>query len=198
MNKKIISKITAGILFGTVLTYTSPIFAYTKDETVYTKLDSNGNSYSTIVNNHIKNDEKATIINDITDLLNIENVGNDENPTTDGNKVAWKSEGEDIYYQGNTNKELPIECKIKYELNGEEIEKENIAGKSGEIKITIEYLNKDKHVVSVNGRNVTMYTPFVVVCGTIVDNSNNKSIEIKNGKAIDNGDKTTLIGISVP
>lgn len=198
MNKKIISKITASILLGTIIAYASPVFAYTKDETVYTKLDSDGNSYSTIVNNHIKNDEKLSIINDLTDLLNIKNVGSDENPNIDENKLVWNSNGEDVYYQGSTNKELPIECKIKYELNGEEISKEEIAGKSGKIKIVIEYINKDSHIVSINGRNVTMYTPFVVVCGAIVDNNNNKNIEIRNGKAIDNGDKTTLIGISVP
>ena len=36
-------------------------------------------------------------------------------------KIIWKAEGEDIYYQGNTEKELPIRCKITYMLDEKEI-----------------------------------------------------------------------------
>lgn len=198
MNSKIITKVTSGILICTILTYTTPVFAYTKDETVYSKLDSSGSNYSTIVNEHIKNEEANKIINDISDLLNIENVNGDENPQQDENNLIWNANGSDIYYQGESQKSLPIECNVKYELDGEEISAKEIAGKKGKVKITIEYINKDKHVVSINGKNETLYTPFVVVCGTIIDNDNNKNIEITNGKVIDDGSKTTLIGMSLP
>ena len=53
MNKKVISKITSGVLLCTMLAYTTPVLAFTKDETVYSKIDSNGNNYNTIVNDHI-------------------------------------------------------------------------------------------------------------------------------------------------
>ena len=43
MNKKVISKITSGVLLCTMLAYTTPVLAFTKDETVYSKIDSNGN-----------------------------------------------------------------------------------------------------------------------------------------------------------
>lgn len=33
-----------------------------------------------------------------------------------GSKLVWASNGSDIYYQGDTEKELPVECKIRYEL----------------------------------------------------------------------------------
>lgn len=39
MKEKNILKITSGLLLCTMLTYSLPVFAYTKDETVYTKLD---------------------------------------------------------------------------------------------------------------------------------------------------------------
>ena len=74
MNKKVISKITSGVLLCTMLAYTTPVLAFTKDETVYSKIDSNGNNYNTIVNDHIINDEQEQLINDISDLLNIKNV----------------------------------------------------------------------------------------------------------------------------
>lgn len=198
MNKKVISKITSGVLLCTMLAYTTPVLAFTKDETVYSKIDSNGNNYNTIVNDHIINDEQEQLINDISDLLNIKNVNGDEEFSQDGNNLAWHAEESDIYYQGESQKELPIECNVKYELDGNEITASELVGKNGKVKITIEYINKDAHTVNINGKDQTLYTPFVVVCGTIIDNNNNRNIEITNGKTVDDGSKTTLIGISLP
>ena len=198
MNKNIISKITSVAILSTLVSYSVPVFAFTKDETVYSKINSDGNTYSTIVSDHIKNEEQANIINDISDLLNIKNVSGDEEFSLNGNEISWSSNGNDIYYQGESKKELPIECNVKYELDGKEVTAEELAGKSGKIKITIEYINKDEHVVNVNGVYEKMYTPFVVVCGTVLDNDTHKNIEIKNGKLIDNGDKTVVIGMSMP
>ena len=198
MNKKIISRITSSILLCTIIAYTTPVFAFTKDETVYSKIDSNGNKYNTIVSDHIVNSEQEKLINDISDLANIKNINGDEEFSQNGNNLIWKAEGNDIYYQGESQKDLPITCDITYELNGEKIEAANLAGKSGKVKITIEYLNKDSHMINIDGRNEKLYTPFVVVCGTIIDNNNNKNIEITNGKLIDDGSKTAVLGISLP
>lgn len=198
MNKKIISIITSSILLCTIIAYTTPVFAFTKDETVYSKIDSNGNKYNTIVSDHIVNSEQEKLINDISDLANIKNINGDEEFSQDGNNLIWKAEGNDIYYQGESQKDLPITCDITYELNGEKIEAANLAGKSGKVKITIEYLNKDSHMINIDGKNEKLYTPFVVVCGTIIDNNNNKNIEITNGKLIDEGSKTAVLGISLP
>ena len=198
MNKKVISKITSGVLLCTMLAYTTPVLAFTKDETVYSKIDSNGNNYNTIVNDHIINDEQEQLINDISDLLNIKNVNGDEEFSQDANNLAWHAEESDIYYQGESQKELPIECNVKYELDGNEITASELVGKNGKVKITIEYINKDAHTVNINGKDQTLYTPFVVVCGTIIDNNNNRNIEITNGKTVDDGSKTTVIGISLP
>lgn len=195
---KIISKITAGALLCTMLAYQAPILAYTKEETVYTKLKQNGESYNKIVNTHLKNEEAQKTIKDITDLLNIENVGGNETFKQNEEEIIWDANGNDIYYQGETKKELPIECKIKYELNGGEINSKDIAGKSGKVKITIEYINKDKHEERINGKTEEIYTPFTVVCGLILQNENNKNIKITNGKVVDDGTKTTLVGISMP
>lgn len=198
MNKKIISRITSSILLCTIMAYTTPVFAFTKDETVYSKIDSNGNKYNTIVSDHIVNNEQEKLINDISDLANIKNINGDEEFSQDGNNLIWKAEGNDIYYQGESQKDLPITCNISYELNGKKIDATNLAGKSGKVKITIEYLNKDSHMINIDGKNEKLYTPFVVVCGTIIDNNNNRNIEITNGKLIDDGSKTAVIGISLP
>lgn len=86
----------------------------------------------------------------------------------------------------------------KYELDGNEVEAKDIVGKTGKVKITLEYTNNEVHTVKVNEKNVKMYTPFVVVAGTIFDNTENSNIKISSGKVIENGNKTIAIGLAVP
>ena len=198
MNNKVISKVISGTLLCSMVGYTLPVFAYTKDETVYSKLDNEGNNYKTIVSTHIENKENADLINDISDLLNIKNTSNDSTYTQDGNKFVWNANKSDIYYQGETSKELPIECKIKYELDGKEVSANEIAGKSGKVKVTVQYTNKEERTVDINGKKVKMYVPFVVVAGTIIENENAKNIKVSSGKVIDDGTKSVVVGMAMP
>lgn len=198
MNYKFVLKLTSGVLLGTILLYTSPVFALTKEETVYSKLTPNGVPYQTIVNNHLKNEEQMQVINDLSDLVNIHNVNGKEEKEQDGTSLIWQANGSDIYYQGDSNKDLPISCTLTYTLDGNEISAKELAGKSGRVKITITYTNRDAHLVNINGKSETLYTPFVVVAGTVMDNTNHKNIQITNGKVIDDGTKTTVIGLCLP
>ena len=194
-NKKMIS----GLLLFTITSYmTIPVFAASKTETVYSNLDSNGKAYKTIVSTQLTNEDKSDEITDISNLLNIENTNGDETFKKEGNQIVWDSNGNNIYYKGESDKQLPVECKITYELNGEEISAEELKGKSGNVKIKINYTNNEKHIVSINGKQVTMYTPFIIVAGTKIDNAKNKNIQITNGKIVDNGESTLAVGIAMP
>ena len=192
-------KIISGLLAFTVTAYTAiPVLAASKIETVYSNLDSNGKSYKTIVSTQLTNEDKVDKLVDFSSLINIENTNGDETFSKNGNEVVWDSNGNNIYYQGESNKELPVECKITYELNEEEISAEDLKGKSGNVKIKINYINNEKHTVSINGKQVTMYTPFIIVAGTKIDNTKNKNIKITNGKTVDNGESTLAVGIAMP
>ena len=194
-NKKMIS----GLLLFTITSYmTIPVFAASKSETVYSNLDSNGKAYKTIVSTQLTNEDKSDEITDISNLLNIENTNGDETFKKEGNQIVWDSNGNNIYYKGESDKQLPVECKITYELNGEKISAEELKGKSGNVKIKINYTNNEKHIVSINGKQVTMYTPFIIVAGTKIDNAKNKNIQITNGKIVDNGESTLAVGIAMP
>lgn len=197
-NNKMISKVISGTLLCSMVGYTLPVFAYTKDETVYSKLDSNGDNYKTIVSTHIKNTENSDLINDLSDLLNIKNTSGDETYTQNGNKFVWNANKNDIYYQGESSKELPIECNVKYELDGKEVSANEIAGKSGKVKITLQYTNKEERIVDVNGKKVKMYVPFVVIAGTIIENENARNIKVSSGKVVDDGSKTVVVGMAMP
>ena len=197
--KKIGTKlISSTLLFSMLAYFATPVMAYTKEESVYSKLDNNGIAYQTIVSNHLKNTEKSELLKDISDLMNIENVSGNQEYEEDNGRLIWKAEGEDIYYQGNSKKELPIECKISYKLDGQEISKEDIIGKSGFAKVIFEFTNKEQRKVTINGKEETMYVPFIVGVGTVIDNENNKNIAISSGKVIDNGNKTFVFGVALP
>lgn len=74
-NKKIMSKVIASSLVLALGTINAvPVFAYSKDETVYTKANANGSSYQTIVSEHLKNSDNAELLKDMSTLLNIKKL----------------------------------------------------------------------------------------------------------------------------
>lgn len=199
MNKKIGIKIIASSAIIAFLAMQCPsVFAYSKGETVYSKTNATGEGYQTIVSAHLKNTGAENELIDRSILSNIKNVNGDETFTQDGEKMVWKSNGEDIYYQGDTDKELPIDMKITYKLDGKDIKPNEIIGKSGKIEVNLEFNNKEEHIVNINGTDVKMYTPFTIMSGLILENDKVKKVEVKNGKVIDNGQKSIVIGLCMP
>ena len=197
--KNLIKKITATTLvIGQIILASSNILAVTKEETVYSKLDTNGKSYQTVVSDHIKNTEYLEEIKDLSDLLEIENLSEDNTYTQNGNVIVWNAKGKDIYYNGKSEKELPIEVKMTYTLDGKEISPEELSGKSGKLNIKIEYTNKAKHYVEIDGQYVEMYTPFVIFAGTYFKNETVQNVKVTTGKAVDDGSKTIVIGMALP
>ena len=173
------------------------VFANTKNETVYSKIDENGNVISTTVNEQIKNTKKLDTIEDYTELEDILNISSNDEITKLNKNITINALGKDIFYQGTSKKSLPIGVNIKYYLDGKEESLDNILGKSGKIKILINFTNNEKHNALVNGKQETMYTPFLVTMGTMLD-SNATNIKINNGKVIASGNKNMVVGISSP
>ena len=96
------------------------------------------------------------------------------------------------------NEDMPIDTSIKYYLDGNEISIDDLKGKSGKVKIEINFTNKDKKIETIDGKQVTMYTPYIVACGTILDNEKFSNVTISSGKVIDNGSNSVVLGISMP
>ena len=192
--KKVINTTLAGaILFSTV-----PVSALTKKETVYTKLNSDGSVSDITVNDHLINNDKLENIDDLTDLKEIMNISGDESFTLNGNKLSFKAISNDIIYTGTTDKELPIKIDIKYYLNNEEKDVNDIIGATGKVKIVFNYRNISSCYRNVNGVNKVLYTPFVITTGMILNNEYNSNIKVTNGKAISNGNSNIIVGIATP
>ena len=115
-----------------------------KEETVYVVASPNGETKSVIVSEWLKNQDGASTLEDVSDLKDIENVKGDETFTQNGDKVTWQAEGKDIYYQGTTDKALPVTEKVTYFMDGKEMSPEEMAGKSGKATIRFDYTNNEK------------------------------------------------------
>ena len=198
--KKNLLKITNASLALTMLLVSLPINAkaLTKDETVYGKFDNTGKIKSVYVNEHLINNTKESELKDYTELKEIFNLNGDETFNIDGSSIVWNSNGNDIFYQGKYENNLPVTLKITYKLDGKETNVSDMLGKSGKVDITIKYTNNDKHSMLINGKYETLYTPFVVMFGTSINETNTSNITINNGKVVSNGSKNFIVGISTP
>jgi len=195
---KIIKKISGILLISSIFFYSFPIYALTKDETVYAKLNNDGKVENIFVNEHLINNEKINELTDETELYDILNINGDETFKKEENKITWNTSGNDIYYQGKINKALPIEISIKYYLNDEEKSLEDILGKEGNIKIKMLFTNNDKHNIKVNGITEELYTPFLITTGLILKGETNRDVIVNNGKVINNGIDNIVVGLSTP
>ena len=171
--------------------------ALTKDETVYSNLNKDGSNFKTVVVNHLYNSEDEEM-QDITKLKDILNINGKEKFTLNNENLSWQNKGNEIFYQGTIEKDLPITTEITYYLNGEKIEESKLKNKKGNIKIEIKFTNTDSHNVYVNGKSRTLYTPFVVTLGTVMQNKNISNLEISNGKILNTGSKNFVVGLSSP
>ena len=53
--------------------------------------------------------------------------------------TSGSTDGKDIYYQGKTEKNLPVSVDIKYYMDGTEVSPEALAGKTGHLKMEVTY-----------------------------------------------------------
>ena len=108
-----------------------------KDEVVYATLDNNGEAIEAYVVNILDVEERGNFT-DYGAYSSVENLSTtDELVSKNGAVSGWAEEGK-FYYQGNIDyAKLPWIIDIKYYLNGNEITADNLAGKSGELKINV-------------------------------------------------------------
>lgn len=170
-----------------------------KDETVYVLAGADGTVQKIIVSDWIKNAIGADTIKDSTGLSNIKNVKGDERYTLGGNNTCvWDAQGNDIYYQGDIEQELPVDLTVTYTLDGKTVSPEELAGQSGHITIRFDYTNKQYEYVEIDGKNVKIYVPFAMLTGLLLDNDCFTNVEVSNGKLVNDGDRTAIVGIAFP
>ena len=207
-NRKIKHSLTTSLAVGmSVMMGAVPVYAagstdtqdVYKEETVYVNADATGNSDEVTVSDWLKN--SGSVSGNLTDesiLKEIKNVKGDETFTENGDQLTWNTAGEDIYYQGTTDKELPVSVKLTYFLDGKEVKPDELKGKSGHLKIQVQYTNNEKKTVTVDGKEEDVYTPFIMMTGMILPNETFSNVTIDNGKVISDGSRNIVVGFGMP
>lgn len=144
--KRIISVLLA-VLFITGL---FPIFAFAesestpKEEVVYINLNTDGSVKEINVVNIFDLDEDGKII-DYGKYESLRNMTTTDKIGYSGEKVTIDAKAGKLYYEGKLDSNvMPWDITIRYYLDGKEYSGEEIAGKSGDLKITMKITENTK------------------------------------------------------
>ena len=74
---------------------------------------------------------------DKSNLKEVKNLKTDEKVLGKNGYLNWNEDKKDIYYQGKTDKNLPVELTVKYYLDNKEIKNSELEGKTGHLKIVL-------------------------------------------------------------
>lgn len=169
-----------------------------KEETVYVTMDANGKKDEVIVSDWLKNAGINGKIADMSDLKDIQNTKGNEKFTQEDDSLTWDAKKNDIYYQGKSDKELPVGMEITYKLDGKEVSADDLAGKSGKFEMNIKYTNSSKKKVTVDGKETEIYTPFLMATGMILSTDKFQNIKVDNGEVVSEGDNDIIMAYGMP
>ena len=202
MNKNTIKKIGCTILSGVMGVSMIPIQIYAqedvhpteKSETIFTVLNGDGSVDSSIVSSWIHDEDGIHNIQEQLALKNVENVKTDEEPICDGNTYTWNAKGNDVYYQGDNEQELPVSIDIRYTLDGKEIQASELANQKGHLHVTMHCTPKISRVV----HGITIHPSYVFAGGIVLDDASIQNVQSDNGKIIDDGNRKMFVFATVP
>lgn len=166
------------------------VIARKKDESVTVEADASGNPEKITVDTKLSDIDGNHVIEDKSSLTDINNSKGDEQFEEKDGTIYWENLGHNISYSGTTDKELPVTVKITYYLDGEKIDPESLAGKSGEVKIRFDYTNNTSYE--------NLHVPFVCMTALILSNDDFSDIEVKNGKVSEMDDSSIILGYAAP
>lgn len=195
MSKRVVALVMIGSMMGTTVVQAAEV---KKDESVYVNLGSDGRLDKTTVSDWIHSDENNVTVFDKSELKNIKNVKSDLEPDKSGENLIWDMEGSDLYYQGTTDKDIPLDISVKYYYEDEEIDPEDLAGKSGKIKIEIDVKNKEFKEVEINGKKRKVYTPFMVAGEITLPNDKFSAVTTDGATMISEGNNILVAFAKMP
>ena len=170
-----------------------------KTESVHVKAKPDGTPEEITVDVTLKNPGGSDAILDKTSLTDIKNTEGDEEYTqqSDGT-LLWENKGANISYKGTGTTDLPVKVHLTYYLDGKEIEPEKLAGQSGKLKIRFDYENTTSQTIHVDGKNVQVKVPFMMLSALFLDEDTATNISVENGKVVDLDGQQVVIGYAMP
>lgn len=145
--------------------------------------------------------EKSAVTNEISENEAAADENIDETvyviTNTDGSVKKVISGNEDGETVAEDN-ELPFEVSIKYFLDDKEMTADEIAGKSGRVKVRFDYVNKQKCTIMQGTETKTYYVPYAMITGMLLSNDSVKNVEAVNAKVMGDGSRTIVAGVVMP
>ena len=159
---------------------TDTVGSSTTGETVYVIANADGSAKKVIVSQKYDPDDPNAAQEAQSSLTDAQNVKDDN---------CW---------QGTTDKPLPVTMHITYTLDGKSVSAAELAGKSGHVTMRFDYENTQYETKTIAGKSQKIYVPFAVLTGAILDSENFRNVSVTNGKLVDDGDHTVVVGMAFP
>ncbi|WP_053942820.1 hypothetical protein [Kallipyga gabonensis] len=198
MNKKIKRVLAFMVAFSLVAS--QPIFAASglieKNETVYV-IKEDGQVKEQVVSVWLHGDNNIEG-KDPTDLKDIKDLKSDREIEVKNGAIHWKEDKKDLYYQGISDKERPVDVRILYELDGKKVENRELEGKSGHLKITIQAENKNKTRQTIDGKEREVYAPYLTVATLSFNEEMATNIQAEDSKVIKDGKNQLVTTVLTP
>nr|MCR4646612.1 hypothetical protein [Oscillospiraceae bacterium] len=169
-----------------------------KDETVYVLCNNSAGVRDVIVSDWLKNPGALPGLTDVSSLTNIENVKGDESFTGQGTSLRWDAAGNDIYYKGKSDGELPVTVNVEYILDGQTVSPDALKGKSGHLRIEWHYTNNTAVAQRVGGSSRNICVPFLTASTALLDTNVFRNVSVTNGRVISDGERLIVIGMAFP
>jgi len=96
------------------------------------------------------------------------------------------------------SKKTPVIVTVKYSIDGKNVLANELAGKTGHVKIEYNYENQDLENVLVDGVETKVYVPFVAVTGVVLDKNIFSNVTVSGGKLVEEGNVMAAVGIGFP
>lgn len=198
MNKKIKRALAFMVAFS--LLASQPILAASgsidKSETVYV-IKEDGKVKEQVVSVWLHGDNNIEG-KDSTNLKDIKDLKSDREIEVKNGAIHWKEEKKDLYYQGISDKERPVDVRIDYELDGKKVENRALEGKSGHLKITIQAENKNVSRKTIGGKEREVYAPYLTVASLSFNEDMATNIQAKDSKLVKDGKNQLVTTILTP
>ena len=168
-----------------------------RSETVYVTASAAGEPQSILSSVYIVNPDGRATIEDAARLTNVKNILSNEAPSQKGDVYHFHANAEDVCYQGEAHDALPFTMEVAYELDGKAIEPEQLAGKSGHVRVTVTYKNLLLNEVESESGPLSLYTPLNIVTSiSLTDDFS--AVQCTNAHVLSETGSRSVIGLNFP
>ena len=155
-----------------------------KHERVYVVAAPDGAVLSLTDTIHLENRDSLDEITDSTMLSDVQNVNGEQSFTLNDGVLTWEAMGEDITYQGTSDKTPEVLPVVRFMLDGEEVSASELAETEGDVSVEVTYSASGEH-------------PALAVTAVILPEKGISGITAENATVMEEAGYRALVGWAV-